>query len=506
MHIKYKILGLAALIAFCSSCKKFLDQQPNSVATDQTTWKSESDANASVASCYSLIRSAFNAAITYYSYGDLISDEFGPVSGGDQSYLDVQDMNWGISIPAANTNDPRLKLRLFTNFYTVVAQSNRCLHFINSMPVSSFTGDDDAARQSRKNHYLGEAYFTRAFSYFYMARVWGDVPLVTDYYDDVSRAPQLARSPQKDVLARCLLDLDSARQYLDWQDPNSSDKVVRADKGAVFALLAHLYAWEGDYNHCDNVCDSVINAPTGYTLVDSADYTSIYKGKSLESIFEIAQNAQSESMRATDVYTITGVTLAEPLIHNNLPTPAWTINTGLYQYLYSDTDDIRPKLVFKELSTGGASAYECIKYANIQNVNANTSYQIALNNIIVFRLADILLLKAEALAAKPAPDYGTALSLVNAVRQRAKIKTPLTGYTGNDLLNLITDERGRELFLEGHRFFDLIRLERITGDQQLSTISPGEFAAGKYYWPIDPSLFLLNSKLTQTGFWKGKVH
>jgi len=500
MQKRYIIIWFTGVIALLTSCHKFLDQEPNSEATDQTTWKSDGDANASVAACYSLIRSAFNASITFYSYGDLASDEFSDVLGGDMAYKDIQDMNWAVAIPAANNWDPRLKVRLFTNFYTGIAQSNRCLHFISNMSASLFNGNSPAEQQARKNHLLGEAYFTRAFNYFYIARVWGDAPLVTEYYADVTSAPALARSPQSQLLNQSIADLDQARQFLNWRDLSSADQVVRADKGAVFALMAHIYAWQGKYDSCNMACDSVIGSGT-YSLVDGASYMDIYKGQSLESIFEISQNSLSESMRATDVYSLTGVLLTPPYVNNNLSSPWWQINTGLFSYLYNDTNDVRLRKAFV-VSSGGA--VECIKYSNIQNINSNTAYQVSMNNILVFRLADIELLKAEALAARSAPDYGGALALVNSIRQRAGT-TPLTGLTGNDLLYAISDERGRELFLEGHRFYDLVRQEKLTGDPQFPYMSTGEFQAGKYYWPIDPSLFLIDPKLTQTDFWKGRI-
>lgn len=501
MKNKY-IAGVLAVVTLLStSCHKFLDQQPRSTASDQTTWQSDGDANASVAACYALIRAAFNASTTYYAYGDLPSDEIGSIVGNDFNFTDVMNMNWGISIPGANTGDVRLKLRLYTNFYTAIAQSNRCIHFINDMPLSDFTGDDTTAQRARKNHYLGEAYFTRAFNYFYISRVWGDVPLITDYIADASTAPQLPRSPQQTVLNQCIADLNIAKQYLDWQDPTSTDRVVRADKGAVFALLAHIYAWRGDYDNCNMACDSVINSQI-YGLVDGADYPTIYKGQSTESIFEISQNLQSESIAVWN--SVSGVTLAPPYIVSTNQ-PAWQISTGVFQTLFSDTNDLRLQKVFTTLSTGSVNAIECIKYASIYNVNGNTAFQVAENNIIVFRLADIELLKAEALAAKPAPDYAGSLDLVNAIRTRAGLSTPLTGIVGNALLDTVTAERGRELFFEGQRYYDLVRQTRNTGTNQFPNISSTEFAAGKYYWPVDPTLFLTNAKLTQTPFWQGKV-
>ena len=503
MKKTYIILGLAVLMAMGPSCKKFLDQQPSSEASDQTTWKSDGDANVSVAACYSLIRSALNATITHYAYGDLPTDEFSDVVGGDASFRDVMNINWGIGIPSANTYDPRLKLRLYTNFYTAIAQSNRCLYFIGNMPLSAFTGNDTVAQSARKNHYLGEAYFTRAFNYFYISRVWGDVPLVTSYMTDVSGAPQLARTPQATVLAQAIADLGMAAQYLDWKDESSTDRVVRADKGAVYALLAHIYAWKGDYDNCNTACDAVINTQSGgapsYSLVGGTNYLSIYQGQSDEGIFEISQNSVSESSIIGT--SIAGVTLTQPYI-TNVTIPAWQLNTSTISALYHDVSDLRYQQAFINAPSGGE---ECIKYLNIQNVNNNAAYQVSLNNIIVFRLADIELLKAEALAAKSSPDYAGSLAIVNTIRTRAGLTTPLAGITGPALLDTVTAERGRELFLEGHRFYDLVRQARNTGTIKFPNINGAEFMAGKNYWPVDPTLFFINSNLTQTPFWIGKV-
>jgi starch-binding outer membrane protein, SusD/RagB family len=502
MKPTYLICSIS-LFLLISSCKKFLDQDPLSQATDETTWKTEADANASVAACYSLIRASFNAAITYYTYGDLVSDEFASIVGGDGAYNDVFNGNWGVSIPAANTYDPRLKLRLYTNFYSAIAQSNRCLYFIDQMPVTVFTGETDNAKQATKNKYLGEAYFTRAFTYFYIARVWGDVPLVTTYNTDASTEPQVSRSPQQAVLQQAIADANKAIEYLDWKDNGSSDAAVRADKGAAYALLAHIYAWKGDYDNCNKACDAVIGS-NQYKLVPAGNYMDLFKGQSTESIFEIAQNSLVESANAKDVYTITGVTLSPPYLSNGTVQPLWQLDFGQVNRLFPDANDVRFSKAMVLINSGSVKAYESIKWANIQNVNNTPSYQIALNNILVFRLADIQLLKAEALAAKPAPDEAAALVLVNELRVE-RGTTPIAAASGKVLLKAISNERGRELFLEGHRTFDLIRLERLTGDKEFPTMTHADFIAGRYYWPVDPTLFLTNANLKQTAYWVGKV-
>jgi hypothetical protein len=289
-----------------------------------------------------------------------------------------------------------------------------------------------------------------------------------------------------------------AAGLLQWQDASSPDRVVRADKGAVYALLAHIYAWKGDYDKCNSACDSVIGSGA-YSYVDRQNYLSIYQGQSGESIFEIAQNNLSEGL--TVGASISGMTLVAPYITN--PVPQWQLNTSTIGSLFYDASDLRYQQAFVNFP---GNFMECIKYSTIQNVNSNTAYAVALNNIVVFRLSDIALLKAEALAARATPDYAGSLAIVNDIRSRAGLTTPLVGITGHALLDTVTAERGRELFLEGHRYYDLVRQARNTGTIQFPNISAGEYAAGKNYWPIDPSLFLTNVNLVQTPFWQGRLH
>jgi hypothetical protein len=496
-NIKIKVILVYLLpIILLVSCKKFLDKTPLSEPTDQTTWKSDGDANASVAACYSLIRASLNSSISFYAYGDLPTDEFDNVLLNDPAYLDVMRVNWAVSIPASNTYDPRLKLRIYNTFYTSIAQSNRCLHFISGMPLSAFNGNDTVAQSARKNSLLGEAYFTRAFNYFYMSRVWGDVPLVTGYIADASTSQGLARTPQNQVLTQCIADLKLATAYLNWQDPSSADRIVRADKGSAYALMAHVYAWMGNYDSCNIACDQVINSGS-YNFVPRQNMLSIYKGQSPEGIFEIAQNTQAEGQ--APIAGIAGQTLMQPYLANQ-SFPAWEISTQMLYNLYDTANDLRYKSSFVNLLSNGNPVVSCIKYSNVQYLGSNQTYPEVENNIIVFRYADILLLKAEALTAKNAPDESDAIAIVNNVRSQAGLQS-LAPLTGDSLFQAIIDERGRELFLEGSRYYDLVRLARRTGNVKFPFITAAQFNAGKYYWPLDPILFTLNSNLKQTPYW-----
>lgn len=494
---------IAIIFMAGAGCKKFLDQDPISTITDETTWQSDADANSAIAACYSLIRSALNSACSFYSYGDLPTDFYGNVLDAD--YKDIWEVDWSETVSSLNTYDPKLKLRVYTPYYSAIQQSNRCLYFLNKMKLSAFDGESDAEKEARRQKYMAEARFTRAFNYFYMARVWGDVPLDTSYQSDISGITGVARTAQNEVLNCAIADLDTASKYLGWKDESSTDRVVRADKGAVFALLAHIYAWKGVYDSCKAACDSVINSGS-YSLVARSNYPDIYKGQSDEGIFEIAQDRTDESMIATQYSaSVAYYNLAAPYLPS-ITTPNWQIDGNVLFQLYSDTtNDIRYSKEFTSLISGSQTYYSCIKYSNITTETANSvDYYLLLNNIIIFRLADIYLLRAEAYAASSTPDYNSALGDINKIRERAGISDMnLSAVSSrNALLDSVTAERGRELFLEGSRFYDLVRNERITGVSQFPYISHNQFLAGKYYWPLDPTLFITNSLLTQTSYWK----
>jgi hypothetical protein len=497
-----KMLIILFAMVTVSSCNKFLDKLPESNATDGDAWTDESAANINVAGCYALTRAALNDAMAHYSYGDFPTDEFsGTTYGGDGRYGEASRLLWNLSVPASNTWDPMMKLRRYDNFYKIIDQVNRCLHFIPGISLAQFTSANPAAA---RDAFLGEAYFLRAFAYFYMARIWGDVPLVLERTTDAAEAPPYAKAKQADILAQCLKDLALAQKMLSWQN-TGSDRVVRASKGAVFALKAHLYAWMGNYQNCLANADSVMNSGYySYVSRNNSEYLSIYKGQSSEGIFEIAQSAANEG--AGNNLNIAFYTLKAPYLATQTGNGWMQLQADLFTTgLFKDANDARLKTAF---AFTGTTDPICIKYSNIVYKGPDQTSPLVLNNIIVFRLSDIALLRAEALAAVGRP--GDARAQLDEIRQKADL--PVSDATDANLFKAVIEERGRELFLEGHRFYDLVRLARQTGTVNFGRLSsgadrlaPGDFTAGKTYWPFDPTLILSNRLLTQTDYWKSRL-
>lgn len=481
-------ISCVLLLCSTSSCKKFLDEKPISVSTDKTFWKDESDADKSVAAAYALLRKSLNNAdgIAYYAYGDLPTDEY---TTNEFRFSNVSNVNWSIAIPASETWDRMMRLRRYDFFYSAIDQTNRCIANIPAIPDGKFSS------ALMKNNLVGEAYFLRAFNYFYMARVWGDVPLVTESVNPIE-AVDIPRTSQDLILDQCIKDVNMAISLLTWDYPTADNRAVRANKGAAYALLAHIYAWKGDYSNCNTAANAVIDADY-YHYVDRNNYLDIFKGKSAEGIFEIAQSAENEGTELG----ISFYTLKSPYLTTVRENARFTINsTALTALFNNNLTDLRLKNAFALLNTTNPI---CIKYSNITySSGQNVVTGVAHNNMIIFRLADIKLLKAEALAALA--QYEPARAILNEVRARAD----LGNWVGTDeqLFEGIIDERGRELFLEGHRFYDLVRLGRKGifkfGESKMSS---GDFTAGKYYWPLDPTLININKKLRQTPYWSSKM-
>jgi len=505
-------LGLFALLIFAVSCKKsFSERVPINGPTDANFWQNEGEATSAVAGSYGQLRIAMNEmGMAHFYYGDTQTDQFVVRTNGED-YPAITQMNWQTFIAPSETFRGLIKLRRWDNFYRAIDQMNRCIKFIEPIPLSSFTSVD---KQGAKNQLIGENYFLRAFTYFYMSRIWGDVPLVIESAADAAGATNLGRNPQKQVLDQCIKDLEEAIKLMPYVTAATANRTIRANRGTCYALLAHIYAWRGEYDKVAPAADSVI-LRGGYTHVTRANkttYLNMFRGNSSEGIFEISQNANNEgaSIQTADgaiVNNISGRTLKSPYLLTNLGNTFFPLDAGNLNALFpnnADSVDFRRRNGF---DFWGTTDPICVKYSNILYTGPNNTSPLSLNNIIVFRLADIKLLKAEALASLG--NIAGARTIVDEIRALAGV-APVTAPDAT-FFETVIQERGRELFLEGHRFYDLVRLARKTnvirfnGTGTVIRMDITQFNQGKYYWPIDPILISLNPALAQTPFWADKM-
>ena len=503
--ILIKLFSAAVVICILSvSCKKYIYQAPIDSTYGSEFWTSQASVEQASLAMYGQLRSSLRSNRSYFINGDLASGNF--VAQGDWwNYTSISaTSNFNFSYVPYLEGD----LQNWTRFYQLIAQCNLILQNVPQMPTSLFSNE------AAKNAYLGEALFMRAYAYFYMIRVWGDPVFVTRTYNDVDygNIPPLARTPEAQVLDSCIAGLKIASGYLSYNgaDPSRS---IRAGKASVHALLAHIYAWQHDYANAHAACMEVMNNG-GYELEPMSTYTNIWKGQaSSENIFELSMkydpndpNFKDQGAWAEAQFDFFGGTFLKGSMVNNVSSSCWVSPSGGFVNQFFDTAaDARYKAILKPVTANGGdlSGYLMIKYSNFNYGEPDKElYPYINNNLVLFRLSDIILLDAEALASTG--DLAGAAADLKQTEERAGITSYQTPITQYDMMDEIITERGRELIGEGQWFYDLIRTEQSQGwlehvGYAADRVSP---ANKGYYWPLDMgTLFPQDNLLTQNPWW-----
>jgi len=499
---KLSILSTVIIILSTSACKKLLYEEPKDAPYEQTFWKTAKDARGAMAGNYALFRNAItNKNNRYYMYGDAIAKNYFTMQYTGDGLEGIQNGDFTFQY---NLNT----LANYTLYYKSIAMSNLILQKAAGMTDAQLSTEDDATEF--RNNILGQAYFLRALSYFMMVRVWGDVPIVTESYEDPLNAPQLPRKPRAEVMKLVEDDCHKAINLLSWTYSNTGDAKVTANKGSAYALLAHLYLWRAtmsdvstdapnmvDVNSADTTINTLISRG-GYTLTDTANYKNTFIGRSSEGIFEIniSENTLEGSASSIGAEFLNG-----SYINGFGNNPRFYV-VPRYIDNHFDTDtDIRLK---KGFDFTLPEKPMCIKYSNVTYRNPGQKLSPYLsNNIIIFRLADMQLLKAEIALYKG--DAATATTIINNFRKRNDPNPVLVdaGLSVSEVMDKYIVERGKEMFLEGHLFYDLLRTRRY--GFIIDWLPETRFRKEGFYWPLDPALFRNNPYLKQTTYWLGKV-
>ena len=489
----YKIKNLILLFlcsaALLSSCKKYINETPINAATSDNFWTTEQAAQTGLAGAYSLLRTALLNRSSYFTFGDATAGEFTGFNG-DIAYTyggltETGQYNFNYTPYGDQWHD-------WTPFYQMIAQCNLIITKVPDIPSSAFTDEPTAARRKL----LGEAYFLRAFAYYYITEVWGQPVLITQAYQDPTKATPVPRSTDVQAFAQVVSDLKQSISMLQYGYTNPTEVAVRANKGSAFALLAKTYMWQKQYKLAADAADSVITKG-GYKL-ERGNYANIWSGGNQESIFELYMLYNGSNNEAAG--GAFNNFLQEPFVKG--VNSSWTVNTDLINNLYDTTStskDIRVKANFYGLQNGSPLL---IKYANVvyQNATGITSAYIS-NNLVIMRLADIYLTRAE--AAAKLGDVATGNTYLNLVRQRAGLDDYIA-TDATDLLYTVMDERGRELYGEGSWYFDLYRSGLIVDGNYENAVqgySTPRYLGGGCQWPLAMSVLLPQDPLLVQNAW-----
>jgi hypothetical protein len=499
-----KIIYIAVLTSLFSGftgCKKFLNVTPIDGLAGNNFWKTKADVETFTLGVYNKFRTATMKDSRFFiATGDLrcapanITNEH-----YDQyyvGYLRRNDLNGllgdGRYLEPETTNR-FWQITLWTNFYAVVQEANILYKQVGDMPATAISAAD-------KKQYQAEAVFLRCLSYFFMVRVYGDVP----YYTNAFNAAALPRTNMVTVLKNCMADLAAVKDDLPWTYSDAAKVGTRAMRGSALILMMHMNMWAAGfdagnaaqyYQTVVTLGDELQNQNAGaYQLLPIERTSDIFRGGSKEGLFEIVQTQSStEQFLPTAVYS--NYVLLKPFQPFSSST-IWYDSNFMLKLYPATTDDKRKTLWFDINIYASDGTQQMFKFINA--AQGSTAGQNQVNNQIVFRYADAILLKAEALAQLDQDNL--AQVAVNMIRRRAGAAEFTS--TGQALKDDIYYERVRELMGEGQYFYDLVRTRKaVDGTYSFSPIAVDAFNNGAWTWPIDKAALLNNPYITLNAYW-----
>jgi hypothetical protein len=432
MKIYIKSFLILLLLAGQFSCSDWLELPPREGLIREEFWKNKEDVEAVIMGTYSKFASMDDRLFKYgelrgeflkYDYNQSSSDERKIMEGS--IYPDNWMCNW-------NT------------FYEIINYCNEVIEYAPKVQEKDNTFSDYLLYG-----YLSEAYFLRSLSYFYLVRIFKDVPYITTPTLTDATDVYVRKETESNILESITEDLVMARTWatVDGYLTPEENK-GRATKASIDALLADIALWNFDYESCIEHVQNIENSKQ-YILVESKDwFTNFSEGNTYESIFEF--QFEDALNQKNHLY---GLTLETS--HNFDP------SDYAVEIFDNKTNPELVRGVGKSIKKYSEGNYIIWKYVGLKGDGSSprTSSMQNSANFIVYRLADVLLMKAEALS--QLGRYDEARLILSEIRKRAGInKTLDLNNSATAFEDAILDERSRELAYEGKRWFDLMRMGR----------------------------------------------
>jgi len=517
IFIKYitGICLLASTSLIHTSCEKELANVLKNDTYSNVYWKNQSDVEGAVNGTYALFRKAMTTNQAFFIWGDMPIGKL--ITNDNSNHNGIYNGNFTTPYREEGVSN-------WTNWYRIIDLANLIIEKTPEIPDSQFA-------DGQKNYLLGQGYYMRALSYFYMTRVWGDLPLQTEPTETADDAQYKTTTPSEEILELVISDAQKASSLMDWETVDQSGR-RKGNKGAALALLAHANAFQNDYAKTVLYADSVISQSSLFSLQPGGFVKDLFQeATAKENIFVLTtKDAENESSGDTGnpfTNSIMFITLSN-LQYVGFPNslPLYFIDGSRFNNLYNDVNDQRRIDFYSKFDTGpvtddnsaNVDRISLTKYANFVYKNASTFSDVrAESNLIVFRLADIILLKAEAL------NYlnrdTEAKNAVNIIRKRSGAGEINPNLVGTELLTEILNERQRELIGEGHAYFDIVRniwKRKNTSDFKFNVssllkwsiggtnVNEDRFSLKGYRFPIHNSILNANKDITQIPYWMGK--
>lgn len=449
--LRYIIAGTT--LFSITSCEKFLDREPISQVTPENFFTSEQNAQSAVMGMYRSMLSPY-----YYGQTMIIIPEFS-----------ANHVNHAASYPEfVEYKENRIRVdnpwtgNLWNAAYATINAANNIISRVAEMPQGSIS-------EEKKSQFIQEAKFVRGLTYFNLVRAFGSVPLVlTPTAEDEDL--QVAQSAADKVYEQIIADLKETLNLPD-SYANAADTKGRATGTAGKALLTKVYLYHakttGDYTEAARLAGEVVgqsglSLPGAFGSVWAEENTS-------ESIFELQFDEQA-------INTLASVSnpTASMLFY-----AAGEEIAGMYE-----ASDKRKDFTVYPGEGENSGRYYIGKYRN---------YSPAVQNFPVIRLAEILLIHAEAKARADGNVSSAAWNSFKTVRDRAGITTPQVSAFASvaAFVTEVQEEKRREMMFEGEAWFDYCRTG-LALTEMMKNSNPDYFL-----YPIPDAQRLVNPLLQQ---------
>ena len=555
------VAGGLILSASCfTSCEDFLTILPTNQIPEENFWEDKNDLEGVRAAAYQKITQASVTGRMLY-WGEFRGDN-----------LDLNKMeNTSIMYLQDGVLQPTESMFSWADFYSGINYCNLVLEKGEEMVAN---GTDPSFSNSDWRPVKAEMLSLRALYYFYLVRAYRDVPFVTVpvHTDEEALNSRIAATSGKTVVASLINDLEGAINLAQVRFSQPAENKGRFTRNSVRTLLADIYLWQGclykrtdpnaarqcfekAYQHSTQVLNDMmakykedldknnnatneqltqkypmlLNTPSTLSVTDNP-YNQIFGGKnSDESIFEI-QYSQVDNNKNTSITSYLGyyssqemhpaiMTVSSSLLSTSLVNPE--VGFGKTDFRMVETCDVRYKETKKPMLKNIATSINILDMENV-SMGYSASYRTSeeqYGNWPVYRLSDLLLIRAEACArywnianaskkgedfTEPATypfsltsyDIAEAFESVNALFKRNNPKlvgtddasdvanefkvdrlsaTYSAKLTCSELLTLVYRERQREFVGEAKRWFDLVRQAEYTGDYKATLTDFGTF-------------------------------
>lgn len=478
MKLKNSIYFIVAILIL-SSCHGDLDVQQKSGVTASSMWQDEGDATSAMYGLYNKFRATFNTSYIYWGeyrtglWGDGMTTQ----TARDQVYQnqigpDHGQTNWG-------------------DLYTTINNANLILKYT---PGITFSNGD------KKNEVLANAYYVRAFCYYWIGRVWGDAPILLDGFEsDKQEGLFPVRDSAEKLFAQVGSDIEMALSLI----PSNVSVRNLASSGAINMLKADYNLWMykvrgGGQTFLDaaNTAVSAVLTNSMYGLEDN--YSDIFENEQgTEIIFAWSYIKDEYTGGYPSDYLVPSQYVSDEAIDNPVKVGShqqWCFYTEEYKALLSENNDQRTKVSFD-------TYFDEPKNATFQWINKfagdwTNGTRVFDSDIVVYRYADALLFEAEIKLAKQ--DLSGAIKSLNKIAERAYgVKDFYVSTLNADALkDAILKERMKEFAAEGKLWWDYIRLG--VAFEMNPYLKGRENELNVLLWPVSSTSINKNPNITQT--------